>query len=398
MKHKIWLVSVFIILSSCMKVKKKGDEAAPAEVKPVEVVELQQPAIEQQADKPIVKVFSYEYVVQNGRSFQEVQFHFPSHWPNEIILKKTELSENKNSMQTIIRLDDSRTWKESLVGEVKISYQFLNAQKEVLEDVEVLPVLNLQLSEDFNLAQKFKLNAKTKHIYIQSLRMEEKTHLYLEDYSGSVKIENLQSSTGTIQTFPLNQRAGFEQEGRAGGLLQIEIFTASGELNVTMVGENGGHGKAAREPDDTLRGAKGDDGSMPLVVFEVSPNQLFYKNVCAQEGSEGKDGSRGAQGFPGGIGKNGGNSGRATIKLWDANLKVSSPNLAGLKGLGQVGGRGGAGGAAGLGTGGDPCRLMKNGQPGGEGVKGVEGDDGRDGVAQKNSLFLNGQKVDLSEN
>ena len=394
-----------------MKVKKKNETAEqPAPPKRPPVIEPRQ----QLKEVPQVKEFFYDYDVQEARNYQEVRFYFPDSWPNEVVVKKIEMDEKRNTLQSIIRIDESRRWKDSLTSPNKMSYQFFEAHGtslELIKEVEVLPVLDIEIATELNLAQKYQLNSKTEFIYFHNLKMSPDAKLYFENYSGQIIVNSLQSEGGTFQTFPDDSKAPVGSDGRSGGKLKFEIHNAEGNLNILMLGERGGDGAAGRKPDDMLTGAKGADGAHAIYADlgtrsgGFNPDYTDY--TCSVNPTDGADGAKGGKGYPGDNGFKGGNSGEALVYLNNTNLKLFSFSVAGLKGFGGAGGRGGAGG-----PGGAPgnhefvnppakfaipnvlkiCERAVAGGTGPEGDYGSPGHEGRDGLASKNQLFINGIK------
>ncbi len=400
MKHKIYLLGVLIALSSCMKLKKKSADADASPSASVEASELQS------SKNLTVNEFGYEYVFDKYRSFQEVKFNFPSSWPDEIIMIETELDEQKIEKKSVLRDNETRVKIVPLMSKYKVSYKFYKSvaeNLELLDEAEVLPVLDLELATDLNIAQQFNLNAKTKTIFIANLRIDENAHLFLENYSGRIQIANLESKFGFIQTFDSNQRAPLGLDGRSGGSVTIEIANAQGELNLVMIGEKGGDGDNAAEPSESKRGMKGIDGEKSKYNLKDISSFLPGGFVCVKAGTKGLNGGKGIRGDDGGDGKNGGHSGKAIVKLAAGALLINSQNKGGVKGLGSLAGLGGPGGIGGkTGTESDPdqvCGSVPAGSEGPQGDSGKDGHDGEDGVASKNQLFINGLKADFeSEN
>ncbi|MBC7743053.1 MAG: hypothetical protein H7061_12705 [Bdellovibrionaceae bacterium] len=414
MLHKIFFIIILFNFSACMKVKKKGDEAKVA--LPAELGESQ----ENQINKG--NQVNYRYIVDGRANYQEVIFSFPADWPSEVIIKKTECIDGAKTSETLVKLDDSKTWKDFLIGDNKTNYQFYKAGSDlkVLDEVEVVPALSLDLTSDLNLAQKYKLNSKTRHIFFKSLKLNANTHLYIEDFSGNLKIDHLLSTQGSLQTFPENAKAKLGVSGRSGGLVKIEILNGEGDFTINMMGEAGGDGFTGETPSIALKGTSGKRGSVAGFANEYATTIITYIK-CVAPGGPGTAGGKGSRGNPGKNGLNGGNSGRAIVYKNDLRLQISLYSVAGIKGYGGVGGRGGAGGEGGLGGDGgdgDPpgtpstsawaggvavsvtsaCADGAQGANGPEGDAGVDGHVGVDGTISQSSLYVGGVRSAFANN
>ena len=216
MKHKILMAVAIVTVSSCMKLKKKDDEAA----KPAPLAQAQEAKVE----KPFVNdrtELDYEYdISEDEKELPAVKFLASADWPSEIVITKKVLKDSEKEEQKTIHFDDKGEWKDFITTENKVSYKFFSkvgTQSILLDEVEVLPVLDLKLTDDLNLAEKYKLNSKTKVIYIGNLEISQQKHLYLNDYSGQIIIQNINSSGGIIQAFAPLARAEVDQDGRSGG-------------------------------------------------------------------------------------------------------------------------------------------------------------------------------------
>lgn len=392
MKHKILLLAIPFVLSSCMKLKKKGDEPAA----PSAATEI----VQQQATQK--EKFDYEYVYEPGQSVQKVLFTFPNHWPDQIVMVETNVNDENVHRQEAFDISKTRSVSVLLLPEIKVNFKFFKVvvgKLEPLEEVEVLPVLNLDLDTDLNLFKTYSLNSKTKKIFISSLRLRASSHLFLESFSGVIQIESIESEGGVIRTFPSDQRAADGVDGRSGGSVTFAINQGSGELHLEMVGEKGGDGKKPLPPGEDKRGAPGADGRQSFYV----PDMSIYGprlQTCASPGTVGLPGDHGIQGDSGNDGMNGGNSGQAAVYLRAGNISVYSTNKGGAKGLAGAPGQGGPGGFGGKGGSYSDtslvCGSFANGAQGDPGILGALGHDGEEGRAGKNRLFINGQKADFA--
>lgn len=188
-----------------------------------------------------------------------------------------------------------------------------------------------------------------------------------------------------IQTFPDNRTAPLGQKGLSGGHLYLHIGKGEGHLVLQMNGENGSEGFPGAEPDDTLKGKKGESGK---------------KGLCSGPGvvpiTIGKPGDKGQRGHIGGPGFAGGNSG--TLELSIEQEKGFTFELLRSPGKGGDGGRGGRGGAGG--EGGDPGRTIraakalgciesKKAEDGPQGDPGPRGTPGPEGLSDLICLTRN---------
>lgn len=350
MKHKILIALTLIVFSSCMKLKKKGEDQDDSQVtaksQTVENLDL-----------------TYDYVPSADSSLTRVRFTLPQGWDNDIVVKKTV---NGTTTESLIRTNLTSTWDDVLTTDHVANYKFyrkVGTDMILLDQVDVLPALDLSLTEDLNLVKFYKITSKTQKIYFKRLELEANTHLYFEDFTGPVLIENLKSNSGYLQTFEAGDRAAEGMPGKSGGTINFRIISAQGNLNILMKGQNGGNGLPALPPDAKLKGGKGTRGVHALFSrIEISLDWgpvVTYS--CKTAPGNGHQGGKGLQGYPGQEGKDGGNSGSALVENFSPNLNISVSSASGGKGFGSPGGAGG--------------------DPG-------EGGDGGDGAAQDLELFL----------
>lgn len=416
MKHKILISILLLGLSACMKVVKKGAEN---KVVPQEIASAQ----------PELKItrnrsqLTYSYDVDGKANLKKVRFVAAANWPTSVVVKRTD---GEKTSEFGAEFNENGEWLDLVISDNKVNYQFsskLQDQLILLDEVEVLPPLNMDVTEDVNLAQKYSLNQKTKLIYFENLSLGLQKRIYLENFSGKIQIQNLVSQSGYIQSYPANARAVNDIDGKDGGILRIEILNGTGVMTVFMKGENGGNGSPAKPPDAKLKGAPGGPGTPAQFEFEsLAMGHVIHK--CSTKPGEGSGGFRGRHGNPGNAGKSGGHSGRAIITNYSSDLEIMIEAQPGAFGIGSAGGTGGEGGDPGLGTdGGDQdyqlflratnaCIDAGNGQcyvtsisistrclKGNDGVKGGVGESGQsagngiDGTKQKSCLYQESQKV-----
>lgn len=421
MKHKIYLAISILLVSSCVKLKKK-DEPKNTESEPA--IELSQRA----------ENFSYSYFYNKSSKNYEIVFKIPKDWGESFSIEKSD--ENGKVLNQIKAAADTEGfWKDFLYEEKKINYKFFkkdHQKSELLDEVEILPVLDFSLREDLNIKQKYNLSGKTKVIYFKNLEISNQAHLYLEDFAGQIIIENLQSDSGFIQTFPFHMKAKNNMDGRSGGIIDLQILNGESHLNLITVGEAGGNGSDGAEPNASMVGEPGLNGApaqFNLTRVENCTHQKLCipKNYfsCVKRPEAGKIGSKGKAGHNGLDGKDGGRSGQFIVRSYASDLKINIYSQSSKKGQGGLGGIGGEGGRGGLGADGSYqdlakqfnidfnqpstmqsflitnqienfCEAAKDGAQGLSGEKGKDGQSGQDGLNQKSILFLNDVKIPFS--
>lgn len=407
MKHKILIAIAMIFFASCMKVKKKGDDDSAAAVSP-EVTSNQSTPLIQAATA--LDTISYTYLASEKDGLDKIQFSKPINWSAKATLKKID---KENQTQVNVTFDENGQWTDFLTTENKVTYQFYSELGQ-LQEVQVLPTLNLIVKDDLNLAKKFDLNEKTKVIHIRYLGIEASKHLYLEDFSGQLIIDNVETSDGTIQTFPESSRAEIGNDGKNGGLANVKIGSGSGNLTIVMAGQAGGNGVPAAKPDAALKGKNGERGARAdFKIIQVMGPQINLNDVnlvstyaCSVPPQNGGNGDHGKDGHQGNNGFKGGNSGIAIVENLSNALSIQLQSSAGKKGLGSIGGDGGEGGDPGPGGDGgavdfemflqetgnsrslpfEGCSPALPGARGGRGYQGSPGDDGTVGDVEKSCI------------
>lgn len=401
MKHKILIALTLIAFTSCMKMKKKGEDE-PAVAAPARPVTNQQP----QEVKADVTELVYTYLPTEERAAQPVQFLFPNHWPKTVYVKK----DGGESLP----VSNQGQWEDNLTSQEKVNYQFyskVGMQFILLDEVEVLPILKLDVASDLNLAQKYKLSEKTRYIVFSELSLAPQAHLYLEDFSGKIEIKKIYSNSGIIQTFANDSCGDQDQNGKSGGNINFQIQSGTGFLKIVMKGQNGASGAPAKPSDMALMGLPGNRGTpaeFNRVAGDVFNVPIYFYN-CVVGPGVGGNGEDGKQGYPGNNGKNGGHSGTALIENMTSDLIVSMDAISGEKGIGSVGGAGGIGGQPGRGGDGNQddlaiyvrshgfpettpilsnaCMAAPSGVQGKQGTNGLNGVDGKNGEIQQVCLI-----------
>lgn len=446
MKHKTSMRSILLIgilATSCVKLNKKTEDSAsppPTATEPVVQSELNHSeevaAVQAREVKAKPTAFRYFYKTEEASANVETQdslvFEFPEKTSTDLILEKVILAPTPQKTQLKVKLNEEMSWTDTQTSQqFKILYRFTKAEtNEVVNEVEVLPNLNLTLNSDINLLQVFNINRKTPVIYIKNLFLNNRARIFLNDYIGDVYIENLVSADGAIQTFENSQRAPTGKNGRSVGPFKVHIQNGSGQLRVLAYAESGGDGLAGVEPNASMQGAQGKAGALPRFTdIGREPCSLATGTICmggtnygcAAKGGPGGMGGRGQRGHSGTDGGHGGNVSLVKVFSSSADLQIQLETRSGQKGLGGPGGAGGLGGEGGLGSDGGekdfirffggtpgdqistmraifgkaltkPCDPMPNGERGPNGEVGARGHDGLDGVATVGEVIYNNNK------
>lgn len=402
MLHKICLLGFFIFAVGCMKLQKKNEPKN--ETRPeVEVVQSNQVQPNQvQTDE-----LDFDYS-DNG---EIVQFHFPNHWPQQVIVEKYRGSE-KIFNQAVSSLNSG--WKTAAAQKEKVGYKFfakVDDQNFLLDEIEIIPLLDLTLNQDYNLDEIYTITDKIKKIQFRQLSLNRNAKIFIGSFKGKLQIAQLNSQNGFIQTFPFGQRAS-EKNGRNVGGFELDIQAAVGNLNLALIAESGAHGLPGAPPNERLMGAVGIVGEPAQFVQRPGDScagmamcipHLIYD--CSKAPGAGKQGGAGLRGYPGADGGNGGSVEKVNLKF-PSSFQIEIQRTAGEKGQGAEGGAGGAGGPGGLGGDGakkdfykflkiDPvsptaayrleglgqtCTEAPQGPTGPQGIQGTHGRDGINGV------------------
>ena len=181
-------------------------------------------------------------------------------------------------------------------------------------------------------------------------------------------------NSGIVSFPPSVLKAGPGAAGLGGGSVRIaSVQTFSGDLRVSLLGQDGGDGPPG-VPGNA--GPTGDRGANSVQGFVD----------CKSGGQDGKPGGQGGRGADGGVGASGGDGGELMLEAKAAkNYKhVEFRGTGGKGGAGGSPGPGGAGGAGGQGgSGGGSCGGGNAGGPGPTGAPGEQGRSGPDGKPGK---------------
>lgn len=413
MLHKISLVGILVFSLGCMKIQKKeeGKDQNQNVDQPAPQTSSSSNEKEQEHKQELINELDFEYVNESD----EVQFKFPSHWPHEVVVEKHRKTEKVFSRK-ISKLNNG--WKDKIENSEKAHYKFFAKMSEqfiFLDEIEVLPILDLHLTTDYRLDEVYEIGQRIRKIRIRNLVLEKNAKIFIGAFKGQLQIDQLRSENGSIQTFPVGQRA-VEKDGRNVGGFHLDIRSAQGELNLALVAESGAHGLNGNEPDLSLTGTAGSDGEPSSFKARggdacagFSRGQICLVRTvydCATEPGRGMTGGQGLAGFPGGDGSRGGSVEKVKLQNIPSSLKIEISRIVGEKGQGGEGGKGGKGGPGGKGGDGgkkDFLRVMKidlqdpqnalfagmlgktcmpaaEGFQGPQGDKGLHGRDGSDGV------------------
>ncbi len=376
MKLKFWsrIASglILLTLSSCMKIKSKGDgnEVGP---------ETQVSSIYQKIDASFLST---------GPNIYRVKFEFHSA-PSSVYVTKS-IAGKKNTEW--VQLNNQIWIDEKIKAGDEIHYEFsTNNQGHVISfdqiDLKIPMDLVVDRAMDFsdsNFSQLFSENQN-------GLVLKQFTKIYLtaqgsitlDGRSLQIEAQEIHSEDGLIRSFPIGAKAKQGKVGRSGGVIEIKAVKATGHLRVEMRGENGGDGVPAQAPDEKLKGATGTTGDAGTPGGQIGMEGFLNKMSCTKQPGRGGPGEKGHQGNPGGDGQRGGASGHLSVNITqDAGFTLLATTEAGQGGAGASGGEGGDGGDGGL-PGGLPSGIAVfacDQFPGSKGAKGDLGSRGENGA------------------
>jgi hypothetical protein len=387
MKRSIYLAAVIFCLTGCMKLKPKDKDNESHDATDVEMTAAVRPS----------KV-SYTVLETSEAHQYKVQFNFKEP-VSTVALRKTV-----NEKQTVewIAVRD-QVWVDHNVppGEL-IKYEFGQITQEKFEkwdEVALRGPQDLIIDKAMSLTDEkvLSLFSASNNTFIldryYKIYFTKEAVLNLSGKTVKILAHEIYSEGGLIQTFPEGTTAGEGQNGRPGGLVEINVNKAVGLLTVELRGENGGRGLPGPKPDSRLKGPKGNkgidavmSGPPPMVGVNDTPVNL---GTCNSQPTNGGDGGKGSPGYQGGTGMRGGSSGKLVLRVKDSSeFDLKDSKFAGVGGLGGFGGEGGEGGDPG--EAGNPssgaftnCTFARNGRPGLKGDNGPQGNTGPSGEIEK---------------
>lgn len=299
----------------------------------------------------------------------------------------------------------------TLSTDLLIDLNDIVSQKETLNctietDKSTLIAASFEIKKDLLLSQSGDLNKSVVagNNDFGALVFEEGVVVQTLGTNLTLKAEQLISSDAMITTFrdATNTRASNNQDGRSGGILNINATQAFGRLNIHMVGQNGGLVTATPKKIEERPTVDETYNGLPLITEWVETcDDRGYRTRCygnreaSQCPTDGKKGIRGHKGRKGFNGRLGGNSGIANIYIADGTnfnvdvkLSKGSGSLAGSPGEGGPGSLGGAAGSY------DPAYIDRcnniipsagaSGETGELGEVGLNGNDG----AQERASYI----------
>ncbi len=400
MLHKISVLVIVLMSVACMKLQKKGEpgESPNAEAK-----------TEQNSKVKDKDGFDFDY--DFTESAQKVVFHIPPQWGQVLVERSVK---NQRIFQREI---DQKTWSDYLDTET-VNYKFYQKKGEglpLLKEIDIIPALDLQISNDTNLSELYKFTINLKKLHFKKLTLMNGARIFIGDFKGQIVIENLDSEDGILQTFAEGAQNQTEN-GRSVGGFKLDIKTGRGNLKINLFAEAGAHGLPANPPDISKKGPDGAAGSLARfekVVVAINFDQLFpsirVPYACTVPPGSSGDGGNGLSGYNGNGGKNGGSVEKIQIVNSSTNLEIVTNFRFGSKGIGSAGGPGGQPGSAGkvgdgslsdlreqlnlpaqsrieagllagayvVSTSCAPGHVGKDGNQGGPGLKGEDGVDGQ---------------------
>lgn len=198
--------------------------------------------------------------------------------------------------------------------------------------------------------------------------------------------EDLISQNAVVVSFleNANSKASANQNGRSGGIININALRAYGSLVIKMKGQDGGDQTLVPGPVTEVPAAD----HLLDAVYSKKPELNQY---CIADASKGYKGFKGRKGYEG---KSGGNSGSAMVNVGDGtDFKFEILLIQGAGGFGGAPGLGGKGSVGGKGRGETydilcPVKIFSHdGPPGDSGDLGDIGDVGQDGRREKGYYF-----------
>jgi hypothetical protein len=320
-------------------------------------------------------------------------------------------------------LDDDVT--SGFVYRYDLGFYNQNKEFELLHSEEVrIPVdINIETGQSEKLENFFPnlSPGERSAAEINRLRLQSGATLFTMGANVSLRVSKLESQSGSISTFPENQKATLGVEGRSGGNLRLEIQHAIGELNVVMRGEDGGDGEVPPPIGAVGKGKNSTNAGSPGVAERritqlVMSQPSIASEQCLKNPGQGGTGGRGAKGLEGNSGLDGGATGRALIFVNQdsPNFEIVYSLEPGVGGKGSVGGQGGPGGDGGP-TGGEDLKeyvrdenlqsvqvydyfnkipKICDRKPGKNGPRGDQGEPGDDGATGEIGIICINQSLD----
>lgn len=407
---KIVLLSVILFLSSCIKLNKK--QSNDAEVKR-EFVENKDNNLN------ILKDFNYEIDLENPGL---VILTSPAEWGNQILIQQVQKEQVLD--QRIVFSNQGKSniqLSENIDSRIPVLFKFFKITEDVnspnrsmslLHQEYILPLVSLDLDRDTYLDDLFLFENLDK-IYFSHLNLNG-YKLFIKSFDKKIFVQNFESSSGSIQSYPEYNKAEPEKNGGKAGGFEISILNGKGFVSFNVFAQDGGNGKAGEPPDESLKGADGADGE-PAQFIQIGSDSCgndilnlctgSVRYECIKPPGAGQNGLDGISGYPGTNAGNGGDVYKITINNRSAELTYKTYYKPGNKGLGGLGGLGGNGGIGGRGGDGGildllktqnlsydkylnqklnfnitkTCQPTKDGQLGHSGLIGRSGIDGKDG-------------------
>ncbi len=235
---------------------------------------------------------------------------------------------------------------------------------------------------DLGVAQKETAKSASKDFEFRfdRLTITDRGTLYTLGNNVRLHVADLQAA-GVITTFPEDQTAAQNKEGRSGGHILVDIEKGEGSLSIILRGERGGQGLKGDKPDASMMGINGAPGK--------NGDAFGSNGICNGTATGGGPGGKGKKGYPGKNGKNGGDSGTLELNIKNVEGFTYSiqrkPGRGGERGEGGQGGEGGENGthgSASLSCGGFVFGPINGNNRGPEGDPGDKGQLGSDGISQ----------------
>lgn len=312
MSNAFFVLSLLILFTGCVEVRSRSDEASKSK--------LEGKAAPNEA--AIKAGVSWEFLPAAPDRYQ-VALKFP---PGITVINRW-VEGASSEMTKLSGTEDGAIVDEAFPGGTKIRYLFISAGEQVGVVVE--------LPKDLVIQGAIKAASIPARAYSR-IFFERDAKLVTEGKEMTFEAETILSQSALIESFPSGTRAkdGVHTrglDGRSGGKIVFKAKRMSGQLEVILRGEDGGHGAPGAVME---RAREGRHSLIELRKCEAPP-----------AGFTGENGKTGNSGFGGG---NGGDSGSVLIDIVDAReLKLGTHLINGLGGRGGAGGPGQQGGLGG---------------------------------------------------
>lgn len=268
MKKNILALTLPLLLISCIEVRDANEEkAAPVEAEAVPVAEV----------RALAQPHRYAVVVKGSSGMTQV-LRKPISFLNQAPTAQIPFS----NFQAEDVIDQPGIYEYS----VQQGSRYYQLQVEIPEDYVVegnikIEQLNLNLKND---SDEFKTLEASGRLFFKA-----GSSLTTNGENFLVKVAMVDSEGALIQTFPPNLKAQMGVHGRHGGKIRIEAQSLRGTLHFAMRGEAGGMGEPVRSQNADNNGRNGgNSGSLEVMIQDDSQGDLTF-DLLPGAGGEGVD-------------------------------------------------------------------------------------------------------------